>query len=222
MRVILGFFTSSLGKKYLMSVTGLYVSIFLVIHLLGNLLLLIPDDGKTFLDYAHSLENSLFIQFNRILLLLSLLIHFVTAVRLSIQNYLARGAIRYKVYNAAANTSFASRYVLISALLVLLFLILHLFSFSIPYTLGFTDKNLYELVIEKFKNPYYASIYVFSMLFLSLHLSHGFSSLFQSVGVRDSKFLDIIRFLAFILSYVVPFSFALLSIFLYFNCMSCT
>lgn len=191
---------SSLGKKYVMAVTGLALFGFVIVHMLGNLQIFLPSAdgtlrGDALNSYAHKLKSlpGLLWTF-RIGLLVLVVIHVATAIRLSIENKKARGAVGYDK-PAAAGASYASRTMIWSGLILLSFIIYHLLHFTVAafnpdyleYRTPEGDHNVYKMVVMGFKNPLVSGFYILSMGLLCMHLSHGVKSMLQSVGITRAR-----------------------------------
>ncbi len=191
--LLLRLWQSSLGKKYVMALTGLGLYAFVIIHLLGNLQVFV---GPTQInDYAHALKASPPILWGaRLSLLIIVVLHITAAIQLTLANRKARPA-GYAIGKPVAST-FAQRTIFISGLVLLAFILFHLAHF----TLGFVDPQYLEfrdpitghhdvrrMMIEGFSNPLVAVFYIVSMALLLLHLSHGVSSTFQSLGLRSKQ-----------------------------------
>lgn len=185
---------SSIAKKFLNGGTGLVLSLFIIVHLVGNLLLLTgnPDD---FNRYAHKLESfGPLLIFAEIALMLFLLVHIVTALTVYFDKWKARPA-RYAVSGAAGGASrktISSETMIYTGLVLLFFIPWHVLTLKFGPGLaqgyvtqldGATVRDLQRLVIEYFSNPLNVGIYVAVMLFLGLHLRHGFWSMVQSLGI---------------------------------------
>lgn len=184
---------SSLGSKYIMAITGAGLFLFLVGHIAGNLILYFGQDA--FNAYAHGLQNLPFgaLWIARAGLLAIVLTHIVIAYRLTFQNRAARPQ-RY-AYEATLQASFASRTMPYTGTLVLLFILLHLAHFTfrlLGVEPGLVDAlgrdDVYTMVVGAFQNPVYTIIYVVSMFLLAYHLSHGLSSMWQSLGLNHKKY----------------------------------
>lgn len=184
---------SSLGKKYVMAVTGLGLYVFVIIHLLGNLQVFA---GPTQINgYAHTLKASPPILWGARLGLLAIVtLHITAAIQLTLANRKARPA-GYAVGKPVAST-FAQRTVFASGLFLLAFILFHLAHFTLgwvnPQYLEFRDPltghhDVRRMMIEGFSNPLVAVFYIISVGLLLLHLSHGVSSTFQSLGLRSKK-----------------------------------
>ena len=183
---------SSLGKKYVMAVTGLGLYGFVIIHLLGNLQVFIP--GNAINEYAHTLKaNPAILWGARLSLLTIVTLHIVAALQLAAANKKAR-PVDYAVGKPVAST-LAQRTILISGLVILSFILFHLSHFTIGLVnsdfLNYRDvaglHDVKRMMIVGLSNPIAALFYIVAMGLLMLHLSHGVSSLFQSLGLRSKK-----------------------------------
>ncbi|OHE11133.1 MAG: hypothetical protein A3J96_04695, partial [Sulfurimonas sp. RIFOXYC2_FULL_36_7] len=178
------FIDSSVGKKIVMALTGLFIILFLVEHLAGNLLLLLNDNGKIFEEYSAFMAGSLNIPVRivEIGLFFFIIYHIVNGVRLWWGNRVARG-FSYKVNDPSENSTFFSRFMIWGGTIVFIFLVIHLRTFFFPYKLGNPSNTMYEGAVEAFSNPYYSIFYIIALIFLAFHLVHGFQSAFQSLGI---------------------------------------
>jgi succinate dehydrogenase / fumarate reductase, cytochrome b subunit len=183
---------SSIGKKYVMAITGLGLFGFVIAHMAGNLLIFLGANQIN--AYAFSLKSTPLVLWSfRLGLMAIFIFHIIAAIQLAAANRRAR-PIANKKYQVVAS-SFASRTILISGLIILAFVIFHLshftFGFVNPEYLKFTDvmgkHDVYRMMVEGFLNPLVSIFYIFSMGLLLLHLSHGVSSLFQSLGLRSKR-----------------------------------
>ena len=187
-------FCSSVGQKFLLALTGFGLSGFVLIHMTGNMLILVSPEAYN--TYSHKLITNPLLLPMEVGLFLLFLAHISLALRVTFQNRKARPiAPDQHPSNCDKNARFGSRWMALTGLLVLAFLILHLKTFkygtyySVTYS-GVEMRDLYRLVIELFQIPWYTGIYIFAMLVLLVHLSHGASAMFQSlgiVGVRHCK-----------------------------------
>lgn len=193
---------SSLGKKYVMAITGLGLYIFVIIHMIGNLQVFF---GPTRInEYAHTLKaNPALLWTARLGLLVIALLHVTAALSLAYANRKAR-PINYAVGKPVAST-FAQRTIVVSGLILLAFILFHLAHFTLGYVnaqyLQFQDpltgyQDVRRMMIEGFSNPLVVLFYIVSMGLLLLHLSHGVSSTFQSLGLRSKKTLGFFKRLA--------------------------
>lgn len=198
MNLIAGLFRSSLGKKYLMAISGMALFIFVIGHMLGNLQVFLGQE--TFNAYGHFLQSKPeLVWAARLGLLAMVLLHIWAALKLTAENRAARPH-SYGNYKPVGS-SFASRSMIISGLILLVFIIYHLLHFTVKtkginmtgtdfHTLrdakGFHD--IYSMVIIGFRSPVVSIFYIVSMTLLCLHLSHGVSSMFQSLGWKNRKY----------------------------------
>ena len=188
---------SSLGKKIFMGITGLLLCGFIVIHLIGNLTLLIPDKDS-FNKYSHFLTQELgnLIYVAEFLLGAIFLIHFIYAIVVTLGNWRARPK-EYAVVKNAKHTSkktIASSTMIYTGLVIIVFLVWHLlhFKFGTVYMYETADgkiiRDLYRLVYEFYGNSVNVVLYIIVMSLLGFHLSHGFWSAFQSLGLNGKRF----------------------------------
>ncbi len=183
------FLSSSVGRKYVMAVTGILLFGFVVIHLLGNLQIFLGQDALN--DYAKHLRGlPLLLWPARFFLLGILFIHIGVAVSLGLENRQAR-PVGY-IHETTIQASYASRTMLMSGLVVFLFIVYHLLHFTFgtiqPQFYEQLDAkgrlDVYSMVIHGFKNLYVSAFYMAAIGSLCFHLSHGIQSLFQSLGLR--------------------------------------
>ena len=212
------FIDSSVGKKIVMALTGLFIILFLVEHLAGNLLLLLNDNGKIFEEYSAFMAGSLNIPVRivEIGLFLFIIYHIVNGVRLWWGNRVARG-FSYKVNDPSENSTFFSRFMIWGGTIVFIFLVIHLRTFFFPYRLGNPSNTMYEGAVEAFSNPYYSIFYIIALIFLAFHLVHGFQSAFQSLGIRYNKYTAIIKNFGIVFSILLCAGFALIPLYFLFN-----
>ncbi len=222
---ITNFLTSSIGRKLIMSLTGLFLIQFLLVHLIGNLQLLVDDGGEKFNLYAQFMTTNPVIKATSFLLYGGILLHIIQGLLIWKQNSGSRNT-RYAV-SKNPNISFSSKYMGWLGTIILVFLILHLWQFwfrmkfgtvtPIDYNEGTGPvKDLYTLVAVAFKNPLYVIAYVIGMIVIGLHLKHGFQSSFQTLGLNHKKYTPLIKGLGLIYSILVPLGFAIIPIFFYF------
>ncbi|MEM1326861.1 MAG: succinate dehydrogenase cytochrome b subunit [Bacteroidota bacterium] len=225
MNWIINFFTSSIGKKVIMSLTGLFLISFLLVHLSGNLQLLIDDGGKQFNIYAKFMTTNPVIKFLAYGLYAGFLLHIIQGIILWVQNKSARGGNRYakKVTRATATNGWAAKNMAWLGILVLIFLFIHMGDFW--YAMKFGDvpkvtyagvdgevKDLYAKVSTTFDKPIFVAIYVISMIGLGFHLLHGFQSAFQTLGLNHPKYSPIIKGIGAVYAIGVPLMFAIIPI----------
>lgn len=217
-----GLLSSSIAKKYWMAFTGLFLCLFLVGHLAGNLQLLIGgEDGQlAFNEYAKFMTSNPAVKLLSYVTYFSILFHAIDGVVLSIQNKKAR-PVPYAKNNASANSSWASRSMALLGMVTLLFIVIHMKSFWFEMHFGKLDldangnRDLWTITVTAFKQLWYVAFYVFAMVMLGFHLSHGFSSAFQSLGLRAGKYVSLLNKLGMWFTIIVCGLFAMIPVYIY-------
>jgi succinate dehydrogenase / fumarate reductase, cytochrome b subunit len=215
MNSILSFYYSSIGKKVLMSLTGLFLITFLVEHLVGNLLLFAIDGGKMYEAYGEFLVSNPVIRFIEIFLFLGMIGHAILGVILWIKNRMTR-PVKYKFFRLKDNSPFASRTTIWTGSVIGIFLYIHLTSFFIPSRFASEKVSNYELVMQAFSNPWYDVFYLVAFLVLGYHLRHGFQSAFQTLGLRNKTYTPFLDMLAFIVWFLIPLGYAAIPVYFFF------
>ena len=213
---------SSLAKKYWMSATGLFLCTFLIGHLVGNLQLLLPPDEAlvVFNEYARFMTTNPLIKILSYLTYFSILFHAVDGILLVIQNKKAR-PVQYAYNKPSANSSWASRNMGLLGAVVLFFIIVHMRSFWYEMHFGSIaldingNKDLYTITTAAFQELWYVVMYVICMIAIAFHLSHGFASAFQSIGVNHAKYTPVIKKVGAAFGILIPLVFAIIPVFLY-------
>jgi succinate dehydrogenase / fumarate reductase cytochrome b subunit len=211
---------SSLGKKLLMAITGLFLCSFLVVHCGLNSLIFLNDGGVAFNEGAEFMAHNPVIRIMEIVLFLGLIGHAVQALFITLHNRKAR-PVGYAVVNGNANSKWYSRSMGLLGTLILIFLIIHLrhFWFVSRLTDEITsgEETLFGEMKEVFANPFIVLLYVASMFSLAYHLLHGFQSGFQTLGINHPKYNSFIRCVGAGFSILLPFIFALMPLAFYFK-----
>ncbi len=203
-------FSSSVGKKLLMGITGLSFIGFLVTHLAGNLT--IYAGGAAFNTYAeklHSLGPILTVL--ELGLLVFALIHVITGITLFIQNLKAR-SVPYQNDQAEGGRTLSSLTMPYTGLIILGFVVFHLINFSF---VDKSDQTIFDIVRSAFANPIYMVIYVLVMIIVALHVRHGFWSAFQTLGANHPKYMPALMVLSVIVGLTIGLGFGLLPIYLW-------
>jgi succinate dehydrogenase / fumarate reductase, cytochrome b subunit len=210
MSAITQVFTSSLGRKYIMGITGFGMVAFVIFHMLGNLQIFIGSD--TLNAYAKLLKTSEEVLWGIRLGLLAMVgLHIAAAVSLVVDNRKARGRSYTKEKSLA---TWASRTMAVSGTIVLIFIVFHLLHFTAgvigaDYNAHSLPKDeagrydVYSMVIHGFSNPWISAFYILSVGLLCWHLSHGVSSMFQSLGFRNARSAALLDKVALVLSFVL-------------------
>ena len=219
--IIIKFYNSSIGKKIITGVTGLGLSLFVLFHMTGNLVLFTSPEAYN--QLAHFL-NSLGILLYLIEFILLGLVIFHVAIAISIQiSKLQARPINYeqlKSVGEPSKQSISSRTMILTGLILLVFLVFHLltFKFGTYYSTainGVEMRDLARLVIEKFQSPVYTFSYVGVMIFLGFHLRHGVWSAFQSLGAINARLSPLIYAIAFIFAVLIAVGFLILPLAIY-------
>jgi succinate dehydrogenase / fumarate reductase cytochrome b subunit len=197
MNTLSAVYDSSLVKKYIMALTGVALFGYVILHMLGNLQVFLGPGPLN--AYAHFLKSRPWLLWGlRLGLLLVVILHIVTAIQLALRNRSARPETYFR--NKPYKASYASRTLVMSGLLILAFIIYHLMHFTVgaiePNYLQLRDANdhhdVYRMTILGFSHPAVSAFYIASMALLCLHLSHGVSSSFQSLGFKNKNTATVI------------------------------
>lgn len=205
---------TSIARKIVMAVTGLFLCMFLVVHLSGNLLLFKNDGGAAFSSYSHFMSSNAFIRVSEIVLLLGFVLHIIDAIVLTIQNRSAR-TVDYLTNDPDANSCWTSRTMGFSGAVIFIFLVVHLNTFFVKHRIMGTYQTMYGSVIEAFSMPAYTLFYVIAMAILAFHLHHGFQSAFQSLGINHPKYTPVIKWAGLMFSILVPLGFASIPVYFF-------
>jgi succinate dehydrogenase / fumarate reductase cytochrome b subunit len=202
---------SSISKKFVMALAGLFLLLFLPLHFIINLMLL-RSDPEPFNRAAHFMATFPVIKILEIVLLAAILIHIIYGIYLQIQNWLSR-PIGY-AGGLKSKTASLSRFMIWTGAVVMTFLIMHFFNFYF-IKLGLVSgdpENFYSIAHDLFKIPAYNYIYLSCFLLLGLHLHHAFNSAFQTLGLNHQIWTPVIKVLAWIYAIFMPAGFAFISV----------
>jgi succinate dehydrogenase / fumarate reductase cytochrome b subunit len=206
---------SSVAKKIWMGLVGLFLCLFLVVHLAGNLLLLAHDHGISFNLYSAFMESNFFIRLIEIILFLGFSVHIVDGVVLTLENKQARPE-KYAVNNPSANSTWFSRNMGFTGLVVFIFLLVHLKNFMFDERFFHEYPSMYDSVKATFENGWFVLFYVFCIAWLGFHLAHGFQSGFQSLGINHPRYTPWIKAFGFFFAIAISFGFVLIPLYFYF------
>ncbi|GHA35897.1 succinate dehydrogenase [Salinimicrobium marinum] len=224
---------SSLAKKYWMAFTGLFLCVFLVGHLAGNLQLLVSGEGARdqFNEYALFMTTNPVVRILSIVTFVSILFHAIDGVILTINNRKARPQ-GYVSFRPSTNSTWSSRNMGILGTVILAFIVIHLVNFwgemkfggldNTMYTTANGDevKDLYSLTIMTFQDPEWGLVWAFgyliAMIAIAFHLYHGFGSGFQSLGLNHPQYNSIVRKIGVAFAIIVPLLFAIIPFYIYF------
>ena len=224
MKWLTDLFSSTLGRKVVMALTGLFIILFLAVHLAGNLQLLKDDGGEAFNVYAYFMTHNPLIKTISYVNYAFFVFHIVWAILLTKKNKEARGPEDYAV-SSSKSSIWSSRNMGILGTIILAFLIIHMRQFwgemhfgSVPMkTYGDHEvKDLYAIVGAAFKEWWYVLGYTIAMVAIAFHLWHGFISAFQTLGLNHMKYNPVINFVGKSFAVIVPLLFALIPIVMFF------
>lgn len=221
-----GFSKSSIGRKVLMALSGFFLLVFLLQHFVINFLSVVSAEAFNTASLFMG-TNPLIQYLMQPVLLFGVIFHLIMGITLELKNKQAR-PIQYAKTNGAVNSSWMSRNMIYTGVMVMLFLGLHFYDFWIPeIKTKFVEGNMsglnangevrfYEELVHKFADPIRVGIYVLSFVFLSLHLLHGFQSAFQSVGFNHNKYTPTIKKLGNLYAIAIPVGFIFIALFHHF------
>jgi succinate dehydrogenase / fumarate reductase cytochrome b subunit len=220
MSVATSYFKSTIGQKQLMGLTGLIWSGFVLSHMLGNMLIFLGAD--TFNKYGHAIVSNKPLLFTvEALLVASILVHVIKGILVTARNKSSRPVKPAMGLGAAKDSSFAVKTMIYQGVVILVFVILHLITFKYgtyyeTTVEGVVMRDLHRLVVETFHNPVYCFWYVFSLILLGLHLSHGFYSSIQTLGIHHPKYNPKLQMLGHLYAGVVSLGFISQPIYVFF------
>ena len=217
-----GLSNSSIGRKLMMAMSGFFLLVFLLQHFTINFLSVISEEA--FNEVSHFMGTNFLVQFIlQPILMFGVVFHLLMGMYLDRKNKLAR-PVKYEMESANNNSSWISRNMLITGVMIMLFLALHFYDFWIPeIKIKYIDGDMSGLydgkfrywheLNHKFHDIYRVAIYCVAFVFLSLHLMHGFQSSFQTAGVNHSKYTPIIKLCGYVYAIVIPAGFILIAIY---------
>ncbi len=218
------FLSSTLGKKLLMALTGLFLITFLIVHLIGNLQLLHDDGGQAFNVYAKFMTTNPLIKTISYGLYAFIVLHIIWGVLLTRLNRQARGGRGYAFHNKSS--AWTSRNMGVLGFIVFVFMVIHMKDFwaqmhwggipTVTYD-GVEVKDLYAIVALAFSRLWYVILYVVCMIALAFHLWHGFASAFQTLGLNHLKYNAVIDFVGKAFAIIIPAAFAWIPIAMFFD-----
>ena len=223
------FLSSSIGKKFFMSITGLFLMSFLLVHLGINLLLIFDDTGALFNQGAHFMVTNPIIKVVEPVLAIGFILHMVFASIITINNMVAR-PVGYNRVNQSQSSTWASRNMYVLGSLIVIFLVIHVMNFywkikvsheiSSVIVNGEEMHNTYALVAGLFTDGafglIYSLIYIAGAIFLGIHLTHGFWSAFQSIGINNDLWRKRLEVMGYVFAVLIAIGFSIIP--LYFIC----
>ncbi|QEC43726.1 succinate dehydrogenase cytochrome b subunit [Pseudobacter ginsenosidimutans] len=223
-------FTSSIGKKLVMGFTGIFLILFLIIHVSINACIFADlfdptDNGEIFNRAAHFMGAMILIRIAEVGLFAGIILHIVQGYMLTAQNNSKRG-VAYAVPMGNKGSKWYSRSMGLLGTLLLMFLVLHVSQFwwdsrishnLPPAAYDAEQHDLFARMIEVFQNPVMVVLYIIACISLAYHLMHGFQSAFRTIGVHNNKYLKMVKSIGIGFSIIVPIVFALMPIACYFG-----
>jgi succinate dehydrogenase / fumarate reductase cytochrome b subunit len=222
------FFTSSIGKKFIMSLTGISLIAFLVVHVGINATIWAGDGGEMFNKASHFMATTIVIRILEVGLFAGLLLHVIQGLVLEVQNR-SRRKTGYAVRLGNRGSKWYSRSMGLLGTLLLFFLILHLSHFWVPSRFGDLPTvdidgkevaNQYAEIVRVFQNPVVDVLYIIGCASLLYHLLHGFQSAFRTLGVPNGKYISLIRIVGYAFSVIVSVAFAMMPVSVYLEWVS--
>lgn len=215
-----GLTSSTIGRKYAMALSAMFLLIFLVMHLSVNMLSVFS--AEAFNAASYFMGYNPFVQFlMQPILIFAVFFHFIMGFILEAKNNKAR-PVKYAANDGKANSTWFSRNMIISGVVILAFLALHMYDFWLPemthkYVEGNVDTigadRFFEEIQEEFSNPMRVVFYIISFILLGLHLAHGFQSSFQSIGARHPKYTPVIKAFGRWYSILIPAGFIFVALY---------
>ncbi len=209
-------FYSSVGRKLVMAMTGLFLFVFLLEHLYGNLLLYKLDGGVAFNDYSAFMAGNMIIRTVEFGLFGGFLLHILDGLFLTLANRKAR-PVGYAVSHQSKNSSWFSRNMGLTGSVIFVFFVIHMKTFFVPHRI-FTaeDKMSYDVALA-FQTNWYDELYLISMVILGMHLNHGIKSAVQTLGMSNNKFRDTLKSAGTVCALIIMIGFASFPIIFYFD-----
>lgn len=210
---------STIGRKQIVGLAGLGLSLFVLSHMMGNLLVFI--DPQTYNEYGHALVSNKLIYAIEVGLLGLFLAHLILALILTKRNSDARPQKYQMSATGEKSTSFVTKTMWHQGIIILVFVFYHLvtFKFGTHYVIDYGSgpiRDLFRLMVEVFKNPLYVAWYVFCLLILGLHLGHGVSSTLQTLGLHHPKYLSLIKRIGHVYAVTVCLGFISTPLYIFF------
>ena len=206
----------------MVGLSGLFLVLFLLGHLLGNLQLFIPgEDGqKQFNEYALFMTTNPAVKILSVLTYSSIILHTILTIFLVLQSSNARD-VKYLQSSGNANSTWGSKNMAVLGTLILVFIVIHMKSFWYEMHFGvigldpWGNKDLHTVTVTAFNELWYVLFYVLSMAVLAIHLKHGVESVFQTLGIKTRRYVSLIHKAAYGFALIVPAAFASIPIYLY-------
>lgn len=214
-------------RKSVVAATGLFLCIFLIVHLSANSLLLLPESiaRSLYNAYSATLRESMLITIVGYLLYLSIILHVVYAAIITYKNRITRGT-KYTVNHKGENSTWASQNMGLLGVLILVFIVVHMVNFWARIKLGIGESvgrdaegyiDVYQVTYDLFHNIYYVVFYSVLMIPLGYHLFHGLKSAFKSLGFYHKKGLRILAKISLVYALIMSIGFGVIPLIVYFK-----
>ncbi len=211
---------SSVTQKIIIAFAGLFLILFLCVHLTINLFLLRNDNGEWFHAASNFMSSNYIIKAFEIILFGGFLLHILMGLVITLKNWISR-PIKYKRTNKS-ETSFFSKYMFHTGVIIFVFLLIHFINFYfvrlglVKPPVGVDAHDFYSMAIILFNNKLYSIIYIIALAILGLHLNHAFQSAFQTLGLNHRKYTPLIKGIGTAYAIIVPVGFAIIPVFFMF------
>lgn len=208
----------------MMSLAGLFLIVFLLVHMGLNLLVILNDDPMVFNRAAHFMGTNKVIKIFEIVLFGGFILHIIYALILQIQNWMARPKRYFKA--SRSDTTAFSRWMIHTAAIILTFLIIHLADFYFKAKFGHANDilvdgthyhDLYSMVTAKFQISGFVIFYIVAFVLLGFHLIHGFQSAFKTLGLNNKTYTPIIQVIAILYTVIIVGGFSAIPLVIYFQ-----
>lgn len=233
-------FSSSIGRKFLMSISGLFLILFLIVHLTLNSFLILDwvfgtETGQMFNAGSHFMATNPFIKVIEPVLALGFAVHIIYSLIISFVNLRARGNQKYQSGNSTEGVEWASKNMLVLGIAIFAFLTIHIYDFYLkmrgyrdwtPAEAEFpffgvmaTGEDAYSLVNAVFSQLWIVVVYVIGSVALAFHLAHGFWSAFQTIGWNNTLWLKRFRVISLVVAWLIGGGFSIIAVaqFLFFK-----
>lgn len=205
-------------RKTILALTGLFICIFLIAHLGANFLLLFPEEKarELYNNYSATLRGNFFISIVAYINYACIIFHVLYAIIVTRKNKSFR-SVSYEMNTASENSSWTSQNMMLLGSIILAFIVIHMANFWFKVKFLHQEEDIYQMVVDLFKNPIYLLIYTLGMLPLGLHLSHGVQSAFKTLGLYHKKYIRWMANISVAFAAFMGIGFAIIPIILYFR-----
>ena len=218
MRTIVSY--PSITRKLIMGLFGLFLAIFLLVHMSINLLLVVGDEGALFMKASEFMKTNWFIKVFEYVLFFGFFVHIAIGIVLTLMNWKSR-PVRYLVSNKS-HTSFFSKYMFHTGVIIFIFLIFHFIHFFFV-KIGWVDApaaidkhDFYSMAVQLFTNVWYSVIYIAFFIFLGFHLNHSIQSGLQTLGFNHNKYNKAVKIISTAYALIISVGFSIIPLYFIF------